>query len=701
MKRFVLILLLACATAGLMDAQSRQIHAICEDWEFRLGPLEGGVESERSQTGWQTVSLPHTWNAKDMNETARSFYEGEGWYKKNLYFSDSQKGRRFFLRFEGVGSCAKVYLNGILAGTHKGAYSAFVCEITRLIRWDAENELLVQADNTSRPDVIPVNHYLFGVYGGIYRPVWLISTDPCCITVNDFASPGVSIRQKDVSSTNATVTVCVKYENRSLSPLPAKLETVLVDQEGRTIKSRALDVTVSPQGVQRQNFEFKIHKPHLWQGREDPYLYRVVCRLKDRKGQVLDAVEQPLGIRDCCIKPGEGFFLNGKKYPMYGVARHQDREGVGSALQNWQHDEDLDAIMEVGATTIRLAHYQQSEYFYSRCDSLGLLVWAEIPFVNRVTGQEWENAHQQMKELIRQNINHPSIFVWGIHNEVYKPYDYTIALTRSLHDLCKSEDPDRFTGSVNGYGHADHPVNFNADIQGINRYFGWYERKLDDFIPWIEQLEQEEPWMRMMLTEYGADGNPGQQTEFTGESLDWGKVFYPETFQTKTHERHWSYIAAHPFITASYVWNMFDFSAPMWSRGGVPARNQKGLITFDRQLKKDAFYWYKANWSKEPVVYLTQRRNTIRETRRTSITVYSNVGWPKVNLNGKELEGIRQGGTPVHYIIDNVILDEGLNVITAECAGFQDRIEWYFNGETSRQQACHFYSEEHGGWLEK
>ena len=221
-----------------------------------------------------------------------------------------------------------------------------------------------------------------------------------------------------------------------------------------------------------------------------------------------------------------------------------------------------------------------------------------------VTGYEAENAQTQLRELIRQSFNHPSIYVWGLHNEVYQPHEYTASLTQALHDLAKTEDPDRYTVSVNGYGHAEHPVNQNADIQGMNRYFGWYEKKIQDIKPWVEQLEKEYPYQKLMLTEYGADANLAHQTEYLGDALNWGKPFYPETFQTKTHEYQWSVISKHPYIIASYLWNMFDFAVPMWSRGGVPARNLKGLMTFDRKIKKDSYYWYKANWSKEPVLYL-------------------------------------------------------------------------------------------------
>lgn len=696
-------ILLACLLGSICKAEAREVTPFNNGWEFKKGPFptDAMQTAARWNADWEQVNVPHTWNADDMQKKTNSFYAGVAYYRKHYVFPESLEGKRLFLRFEGVGACAEVYVNGYLVGTHKGAYSAFVCEIGSQVRLGEENEIVVKADNTARPDVIPVNHALFGVYGGIYRPVWLIVTEPCNIVVNDCASPGVYITQKNVSKQSADVSVRVKLDNATLAPAALELENAIYTREGKLVKVHRQSFELTPQGVQNYVSDFKISHPHLWQGREDPYLYKVVSRLK-QDGQVIDEVIQPLGLRKYEAVAGKGFFLNSKKYPMYGVTRHQDWWGMGSALTNREHDFDLEQIMEVGATTVRFAHYQQSDYIYSRCDTLGLIIWAEIPFVNRVTGQEWDNVHQQMRELIRQSFNHPSIYVWGIHNEVYHPHGYTAALTQSVHDLCKLEDPDRYTVAVNGYGHAEHPVNGNTDIQGMNRYFGWYEKKIQDIKPWIEKMEKEYPWQRLMLTEYGADANIEHQTELLGDALNWGSDFYPETFQTKTHEYQWGVISQHPYILASYLWNMFDFAVPQWKRGGVDARNMKGLITFDRKIRKDAFYWYKANWSKEPVLYLTQRRNTERERRETSVTVYSNLGTPRVFLNGRELDGVRKGYTDVHYIFDQVTLAEGRNVLRAVIVSdgkeYTDEIVWNYNGEHVRQADAYEHKKEHAGW---
>ena len=685
MKKIVLCLILTVmfAIAGFADGK-RQVINFNADWEFKKGNFSSDPIAflESWNQKWNAVNLPHTWNNEDMQKKFDSFYEGEAYYKKRYTPSVENKKKRTFIRFEGVGQVADLYVNKKIVGRHKGGYSAFAFDISQFLKYGEENEILVKVCNKARPDVVPINHVLFGVYGGLYRPVTLVITEPIHISVTDYASPGVYITQKEVSKRSAKINVRVKLENKNKHPEEITLKTVILDNKGVAKSKTIKTFDLSPQGLTIVDNPSVLKKPHLWHGRKDPYLYKVVTTVM-QGDQVLDEVVQPLGVRDYKIVTGDGFYLNGEKYPMYGVCRHQDWWGLGSALENKHHAHDLAEIMGIGATSVRFAHYQQSDYLYSKCDSLGLIIWAEIPFVNRVSTYESENAKTQLKELIRQSFNHPSIYVWGLHNEVYSPSDYTATLTKELHDLAKLEDPDRYTVAVSGYGHMDHPVNLNADIQGMNRYFGWYEKKLQDMKPWIEKLEKEYPKHNFMLAEYGADANIGHQTEYLGESLNWWKPFYPETFQTKTHELHWSIIKDHPYITASYLWNMFDFATPLANRGSVPARNMKGLITFDRKVYKDSYYFYKASWSESPVLHITQKRLNHREKQNTSITVYSNKGVPTVKLNGIELSAPRQGYTDVHYIFEGVKLRKGENQVEAfvKDTDLKDAVLWTFTEE--------------------
>lgn len=457
---------------------AREVKPFNDGWSFKKGPFP--TDPILFQSGfdqrWQDVTVPHTWNATDMQNDKNNFYAGEAFYKKTYRPDASLKDKRIFLNFEGVSTVAELYINGVFAGNHKGGYSAFTIEISKLLKFGEDNEILMKADNTPRPDVVPINNTLFGVYGGMYRPVHLIVTEKVNIAVTDYASPGVYISQKNVTNKSADVTVEIKVENKNRDARNVQLLTTVYDMEGKLKLKKEATINVLPQGRQFYNQDFTIATPHLWQGLEDPYLYKVITQIVSN-GRVIDEVIQPLGLRHFELKAGDGMYLNGKKVPMYGICRHQDWWKLGSALTNEQHDADLAIMKEIGATTVRLAHYQQSEYFYSKCDSIGFMIWAEIPFVNRVSTKEADNAKQQMTELIRQNYNHPSIYTWGLHNEVYTPINYTAALTTELHDLAKSEDPYRYTVSVNGYGDPGHGVNMNADIQGINRYFGWYEKR--------------------------------------------------------------------------------------------------------------------------------------------------------------------------------------------------------------------------------
>ena len=384
--KFKYILILSALIGQILSLSAREVTSFNEGWLFKRGPFSQDPVKVAAQwnADWETVNLPHTWNAKDMQVKADAFYEGVGYYRKTQFFGNELKGKRVFLRFEGVGANTEVYVNGKLVGMHRGAYSAFAFEIGTALKLGAENEIMVKADNASRSDVIPVNHNLFGVYGGIYRPVWLIITEQNNITVTDCASPGVYITQRNVSKRSADITVKVKLDNGSLTPADLVLENTIYTQNGKKVTSHRLPLVLTPQGTQTYISTFKLNKPHLWQGRKDPYLYKVISRLL-ADGKVIDEVVQPLGVRRYEIVPGKGFYLNGEKYPMYGVTRHQDWWGLGSALTNKEHDFDLAQIMDIGATTVRFAHYQQSDYLYSRCDSLGLVIWAETVSYTHLT----------------------------------------------------------------------------------------------------------------------------------------------------------------------------------------------------------------------------------------------------------------------------------------------------------------------------
>lgn len=683
-----------------MSVEARESQNFNNGWLFKKGPFSSSksvIGTNIMAGAWQEVEIPHTWNAVDMQTAMANmsafrnpqqrFYTGEAIYKKEFTPLDKQKGKRFFLRFQGVGSVAEVYVNNQFAGNHKGAYSAFTVEISRLLKFNEPNEIIVKVDNSERPDVIPVNNVLFGVYGGIYRDVELIVTNQINIATDDYASPGIYLSQKNVTKKSADIGIKIKIDNKTGQEQPIVIRTTIYEMDGKTVKAKKETHHKLPvQGRQIIDQQIKINSPHLWQGLDDPYLYKVVTQIVSNN-QVVDEVIQALGVRHFELRQNQGMFLNGKKVPMYGVCRHQDWWGLGSALTAKEHNTDLEIIREIGATTIRFAHYQQAEQIYAKCDSIGFIVWAEIPFVNQVSTLETDNARQQLTELIRQNYNHPCIYTWGLHNEVYNPAEQVIPLTTALHDLAKTEDPDRYTVSVSGYNTVTHTVNGNADLLGINQYFGWYNGNIGDIGIWLAEIVRNHPNHKVIFSEYGGEANIYQQKEEIGDRgycCGYDKLYY-ETFGTKFHEIHWGALEKSNYILGTYIWNTFDFATPLSSQGGIHSRNSKGLVTFDRQLKKDPFYWYKANWSKEPVLYLTQRRAINRANEVTDVTVYSNIGTPTLTVNGKAIQTHAQGETKVHYIFKHVKLQLGENIIevrgTKEGKAYADKIIWNYSPE--------------------
>ena len=636
-----------------------------DNWQFVKWDMDELKSNELPP--WEPVTVPHTWNATDA-QSGQGMYQGFGWYRRDLDAPEAWKDQRVFVRFEGVGSVADVYVNGKHVGQHKGAYSAFCFDITSALKFGETNEIRVRADNRARPDVIPVNHYLFAIFGGIYRPVSLIVTPRVHITPLDYASPGVYIRQKKADKAEALIEVTTKLANTNRHTSDLALVTEVRDDNGKLIVSLDSKVQVRPAGVQAFRQDLAIQKPRLWHGSRDPYLYTLNVSLKDGE-KTLDSISQPLGLRSFSIDEEIGFILNGEPYPLRGVCRHQEWENYGSALTDVQHQKDLDMMAEIGASTLRLAHYQQAEYVYAACDRMGFLVWAEIPFVNTWTGHEGENAKQQLVELIRQNYNHPSIFTWGLHNEVYVrgDLDFPVRLTKELHDLAKTEDPDRPTVSVTGYGDLHRPENHHADLQGHNRYIGWYGGNAHGIAEWLEGTK-ERPGTLISLSEYGAEGNWRQQSENDHTPGDPVKgQFYPEGYQSRYHEIHLAAIENSPHIWGTYVWNMFDFTCPFWNRGGVPGRNQKGIVSYDRQVRKDAFYLYKAAWSDEPVLHLADKRLVDRANPKQTIHAYSNLDFCELTLNGVKLGRGKGGGAKAH-ITWEVTLAPGENHVVVSGA---------------------------------
>ena len=643
---------------GMSMFAQRQDILLNNDWNFRF--------SHQVQKGTEVrVDLPHTWNVQDALSGKIDYKRGIGNYEKNLFIRSEWKGKRLFIRFEGVNNIADVFVNRRHIGEHRGGYGAFIFEITGKVEYGKENSILVRVNNGEQLDIMPLVGD-FNFYGGIYRDVHLLITDETCISPLNYASPGVRLIQDSVSHKYAKVRAVVDLSNGDSGNREVELNVHLLDGQ-RVVKEGTKKVNLSGNAAMQQEFTFEIDQPHLWNGRQDPFLYQAEVTLS-RNGQMVDRVTQPLGLRFYRIDPDKGFFLNGKHLPLQGVCRHQDRSEVGNALRPQHHEEDAALMLEMGVNAVRLAHYPQATYFYDLMDKNGIIVWAEIPFVGPGGYNDKgfvdlpafrANGKEQLKELIRQHYNHPSICVWGLFNELTELGDNPVEYIKELNVLAHQEDPTRLTTSAsNQMG----DLNFITDAIAWNRYDGWYGGTPADLGTWLDRMHKDHPEICIAISEYGAGASIYHQQDSLVKTVptSW---WHPENWQTYYHIENWKTISSRPYVWGSFVWNMFDFGAAHRTEGDRPGINDKGLVTFDRKVRKDAFYFYKANWNREkPMLYLTGKRNTVRTQRLQTITAFTNLSGAELFVNGKSYGK----ATPDSYAIlewKNVELEPGENEI--------------------------------------
>ena len=581
----------------------REITKIMKGWEF-TGP--DGTTT--------TVDLPHTWNARDGQDGGNDYWRGTCIYR--THFAAPQfntASHQVWIQFDGVNASAHVVLNGSPVCNHDGGYSTFRANITELLR--DENELTVEVDNSKNDRVYPQKAD-FTFYGGIYRDVSLMVVSKNHFTLDYFGGPGIRITPT-VQGADASVQVTTWHDGEG------EVSIELLDAAGNTVATgKGPDITLT------------IFNAHLWNGVKDPYLYSCKARLVVN-GTVEDETTTRFGVRSFKVDPKKGFFLNGKSYPLHGVSRHQDRKGLGNAITREMHDEDMALIKEIGANTIRLAHYQHDQYFYDLCDEVGMVVWAEIPYISEHMPNGRENTISQMKELIIQNYNHPCIVCWGVSNEITistKDKKDMLDNHRQLNDLCHEMDKTRLT-TLACYAMCG-PFNRSAHITDMvswNLYLGWYVPGfiLNDL--WMGFFHLCFPNRPFGYSEYGAEGMPNLHSTHPHRGD------HTEEYQAKYHEYILRCFKRHPWMWATHVWNMFDFAADARDQGGEPGMNHKGLVTFDRKTKKDSFYLYKAWWSDEAFVHICSKRFVERTGSTATVKVYSNQSTVALYVNGNKV----------------------------------------------------------------
>lgn len=602
----------------------RNIKNINENWVFVK-------EKEKS-----TVNLPHTWNGIDGQDGGNDYYRGKCTYIKEIAKADMPQGEEIYLQLDGVNSSAFVYFNSKLVCTHHGGYSTFRVKLENI---KDNNEIKIEADNSPNDFVYP-QQADFTFYGGIYRDVTLIGVEKNHFDLDYYGAPGIQITPI-VNGDKADVNV----------------KTYITG--GGEVR-----VTVNGETKTGTEVDFIIDNPHLWNGVADPYLYNAVAELIV-DGKVVDRVESRFGIRSFKVDPQKGFILNGKPYPLRGVSRHQDRPGIGNALLPEHHREDIELICEMGANTIRLAHYQHAQYFYDLCDEKGLVVWAEIPYISSHLEKGVENTKTQMTELIAQNYNHPCIVTWGLSNEITMSgaSPAVVENHKMLNDLVHSMDKTRpTTEAVVTMCSMDNEYVHISDIVSYNHYFGWYGGNVNMYGPWFDKFHEKYPNKAIGISEYGCEA-------LNWHATDIAQGDYTEEYQAYYHEELIKQIAVRPYLWATHVWNMFDFAADARAEGGENGMNHKGLVTFDRKYKKDSFYAYQAWLSDKPMLHICSKRYIDRVEDKVKIKVYSNQDEVELFANGESV-GVQKKGEFPFFTFE--VKNEGETVLTAKAGDLTD-----------------------------
>ena len=615
-------------------------------WQFAKLP-GGAIPSAEEGIAWETVSLPHTWYSDEDQ------YHGLTVYRKEVPIDSDW--RRVFLECDGADQVCRVLVNGKAVGEHRGGYARFRFEIPREALDSGRITLEILLDNSLNPEVSP-NFGDFTVFGGLYRDVNLLIAEDECFDYLYYGTDGIIARACLNEDGNGVIIA----EPHALS-VDAQIVYCVLSPDGEPVVSLTAPCA--------ETVQLTVKAPQLWNGKDSPCFYTLTARLVNQSGQTIDETSVRLGFRRIVISSDEGLRLNGRHIKLCGVSKHQDRAGVFNAVTNEQLDEDFALIHEIGANAVRLSHYQHSQHTYDLCDEAGYLVWAEIPMLKMTENQSlMENAEEQLKELILQNIHHPSIFCWGIQNEIamFRDAPYMHDNCRALTKLAKSLDPDRLVSAANLYTvKFSSELNKITDMIGYNIYFGWYYGEMADYSDYLDRLHAARPELPVGVSEYGVDANPALHAE-EPKVKD-----YSEEYQALFHETVYPILRGKDYLWGSFVWNMFDFSSDRRNEGGVPFINAKGLVSYDRKVCKDAFYYYKAVWSKEPFVHICSRRFEKRARETVDIKVYTNQPNVSLSVNGAELGSGENNGNGT-VVFHAVALRQGENTIRAFDGRYED-----------------------------
>ncbi len=618
----------------LPPASHRSDLVLDSGWRFIRQDVAGAQNGNYDDSAWSAINLPHTWNNLDGQDGGNNYYRGIGWYRVHCPVDGSYTNRHFFLKFDGAFSVTDVYLNGNFLGEHQGGFAAFVFDATPYIQVGGDNVIAVKVNNAFNANIPPLSAD-FTFFGGIYREVHLLVTDPLHISPLDFGSPGIYLKPTNVGTNAADLQVTTVVSNSAPDARTVTVRTVITDAATNIVTTLTNTLTLPAGAGSNVVASTVIDHPHLWNGLADPYLYQTFVEVWDGT-EITDLMAQPLGFRWFSVDPTNGFFLNGRPYDLHGVNLHQDWLNCGWAVNREQRRTNFMLLQEIGATAVRLSHYEHDDETYQLADQAGIILWSEIPLINYITESPafYTNTLQQLQEMIRQRYNHPSVICWSVYNEITLSSgpSPTNLISQEV-QLVSREDPTRpATAAANTSD--NNPSTLYTQLIAFNKYYGWYNGVVADFGPWADNFHATYPTRTIGISEYGAGASIYQHSENPVTEPANAGPYHPEEYQNLYHESHWLQMKARPFLWSKFVWNMFDFAADGRNEGDTPGRNDKGLVTYDRQVRKDAFYWYKANWASSPMVYITGHTFTNRLTNALTAKIYANCESVELFLNG-------------------------------------------------------------------
>lgn len=673
-KFLILLFLIIVSTSNAYAFGEREVKELDYAWKFSRSEVSKAFENNFDDSKWEQVKTPHSFNSEGDGADGSKYYQGVAWYRTDFKITNKQyQEKQVFIEFDGALLTAEAWLNGQKIGTHEGGYARFRFDITSFIK-PGNNVLAVKIDNRRKKNIAPLSGD-FTQFGGIYRPVRLIFTKKIHFDMLDYGSSGVYLTQTKISKDIAEFDTKIRINNKTNIRRDVIVKLKITDASGKAVLNSQKTVSLNANSINIVELNDKLLNPHLWQGIIDPYLYTANVSIESNKQTIHDKLSFKIGFRNINIEPDKGLILNGKPYQVYGPNIHLSmRPNKTVAVSHSDIEEDFQIWREMGATGLRLSHYQHDPYTYELADKYGFLVWTEAPIVSEIKGTDSfiSNSSIQLKELIRQNYNHSSVFVWGLGNEIYNANEDAAKVLKSMQTLAREEDSMRPTVYANCCIPIDHPQAKHTDLIASNVYLGWYNGEFSDLGPWLDNNRKLRPNTPLGISEYGAGGSIMHQ-EDPPRRPKTTDIWHPEQYQTLYHEAALKQLNERDWLWAKFIWVGFDFPSVWRNEGDRKGFNDKGLVTYDRKTRKDAYYWYQANWTQKPMVYITSRRFNIRYNQDIELKIYTNEPEVTLSLNGTIIETQKANN---HIAIFKIKLALGRNQIAVKTKNAFDSIDW-------------------------